>query len=61
MLVHLPMGDADPRLGNQLLHLAAHGGDGLYPVVDEEHLPAAVQLAQDGLARPGAASKGPRG
>ena len=51
LLVHLAVADGDARLGHQL----AAGGcatwlDGLHAVVHEEDLPAALQLAQDGLA-----------
>ncbi len=46
-LVHLPVRDREPHLGHQLLELECGVMDGLDAVVDEEHLAAAVDLAQD--------------
>ena len=49
-LAHLPVGDADGHLRHQLPQELLHRADRLHPVVHEEHLPAALDLAQDGLA-----------
>jgi len=51
LLGHLPVSDADARLWHQLIEVARHGIDGLHSVVDEKDLPAALELAQHGLAR----------
>ncbi len=47
---HLAVADGDFRLGDQGSEEVGHGADRLYPVVDEEDLAAAAQLAQDRLA-----------
>ena len=47
--------------GTSLFQVAAHGVDGLHAVVDEEDLPAALQLAQDGLAHQASANRARRG
>ncbi len=49
-LVHLAVGDDDPRFRHELLQPLAHNMNTLHPVVDEEDLTAAVELAQDGHA-----------
>ena len=49
-LVHLPVGDRDPRLGHELAHVLGDELDVLHPVVHEEDLPLAQQLATDRLA-----------
>ena len=49
-LVHLPVRDADARLGQQRGQLLRHIGDGLHLVVQEINLPAALQFAQHRLA-----------
>ena len=48
-LVHLPVRDADARLGDELAQLLAHVVDVLHAVVDEEHLALAQQLPPDRL------------
>ena len=48
-LVHLAVADDDPGLGQQRAQLVRLRLDRLDPVVDEEDLAAAVQLAQDRL------------
>ena len=50
-LVHLPVRDADARLGDELAQLLAHEVDVLHPVVDEEHLTLTQQLPPDRLGR----------
>ena len=56
-LAHLAVGDDDARLGQQLAQLLGLRLDRLDAVVDEEHLAAAVELAQDRVAhQPGDAS-----
>ena len=47
---HLAVGDDDARLGQQLAQLLGLRLDRLDAVVDEEDLPAAVELAQDRVA-----------
>ncbi len=49
-LAHLAVGDDNARLRHQLLQSFADDIDALHAVVDEEHLAAAVQFAQDGRA-----------
>ena len=49
-LGHLAVADDDARVGQQAAQLLGLGLDGLDPVVDEEDLAAAVELAQDGVA-----------
>ncbi|MNX98757.1 hypothetical protein D3C86_1311770 [compost metagenome] len=49
-LVHLAMGHGDTRLGHQFHQPGALVLDGLDLVMKEVDLPAALQLAQDGLA-----------
>jgi len=49
-LVHLPVRDPDAGFRHQILQVVIHRGDGLHAVVHKEHLPAAVQLANDRLA-----------
>ena len=49
-LVHLAVRDGDRGLGDERAEVAGHEVDVLDPVVDEEHLPAAAELALDGLA-----------
>ena len=46
-LRHLAVADDDPRGGQEAAQLVGLGLDRLDPVVDEEDLPATVQLAQD--------------
>jgi hypothetical protein len=48
VLVHLPVGDADARLGNERRDPSGDVVDGLDPVVDVEDLPVAQELAPDG-------------
>ena len=48
-LVHLPVGDRDARLGHQLAQLGRDLLDVLHPVVHEEDLTLAEQLAADRL------------
>ena len=50
ILVHLSVADEDARLRHQLGDAAAHHLDGFYPVVQEEHLAAALHFAADGVA-----------
>src|SRR2546425_1215222 len=50
-LVHLPVRDADARLGDELVQLLAHVVDVLHSVVDEEHLALAQKLPPDRLGR----------
>ena len=47
LLGHLPVRDRDPHLRSQRLDQPAGAVDRLDPVVDVEHLPAAVDLAAD--------------
>ncbi len=47
---HLAVADDEPRAGQQPPQLLGLGLDRLDPVVDEEHLAAAVELAQDRVA-----------
>ncbi len=49
-LGHLAVADDEPRAGQHPPQLFGLGLDRLDPVVDEEHLPAAVELAQDRVA-----------
>ena len=49
-LGHLAVPDDDPGARQHLAELLGLGLDRLDPVVDEEHLPAAVELAQDRVA-----------
>ncbi len=49
-LVHLAVGDFDARFGHQFFELATAVFDGLDLVVQEIHLAAALNFAQDGLA-----------
>ena len=49
-LGHLAVADDDARLGQQPAQLLGLRLDRLDPVVDEEHLAAAVELAQDRVA-----------
>jgi hypothetical protein len=49
-LGHLAMTDGHPGARDQTAHPGRGPLDGLDPVVDVEHLPAAVDLAQDGVA-----------
>ena len=48
-LRHLAVADDDPGLRQEPAQLLGLGLDRLHPVVDEEDLPAAVELAQDGV------------
>ena len=48
-LVHLAVGDGHPGLGHELADLGRHLVDVLHPVVHEEDLALAEQLAADGL------------
>ena len=48
-LVHLAVGDGDAGLGHQLAQVGGHVLDVLHPVVHEEDLALAQQLAADGL------------
>ena len=50
VFVHLPVRHPDPRFRHQVVQVQLHAVDGLDAVVDEEHLPAAFDLAQDRLA-----------
>ena len=50
MLVHLAVADADARLRNQRTQMARDVADVLDPVVYEEHLAAAIELAQNDFA-----------
>jgi hypothetical protein len=50
-LGHLAVGDADARLGHQLLQFALHALDALDLVVQEVDLAAARELALEGLAQ----------
>ena len=47
--VHLPVRDGDARLGDQMAHLLGHVLDVLHPVVHEEDLTLAEELASDRL------------
>ena len=47
---HLPVGDAESRLGDDLAQVPRHAVDRLDAVVHEEHLSAARELAQRRLA-----------
>ena len=49
-LVHLAVGDRDPGLGHEVADLGRDLLDVLHPVVHEEHLALAEQLAADRLA-----------
>ena len=49
-LRHLAVADDDPGARQHPPELLGLGLDRLDPVVDEEHLPAAVELAQDRVA-----------
>src|SRR3712207_9204472 len=49
LLAHLPVPDGDAGARDDALEVVADRLDGLDPVVDEEHLPAAVELARDPL------------
>ena len=46
---HLSMGHAHARARRERAHPGRDGLDRLHPVVDEEHLAAAIELAGDGL------------
>ena len=46
-LLHLAVSDRDLGFGHQRAQMARHVVDVLDPVVDEEHLAAAVELAQN--------------
>ena len=46
---HLAVGDADPRARRERPHLSRDRLDRLDPVVDEEHLAAAIELAGERL------------
>src|SRR5579875_4161037 len=48
--LHLPVSDRDLSLGHQRAQMTRHVFDVLDPVMDEEHLTAAVEFAQDDLA-----------
>ena len=48
-LVHLAVGDRDARLGHELADVRGDVLDVLHPVVHEEHLALAQQLAADRL------------
>ena len=50
-LRHLPVGDADARLGHQFLQVVAHAADAFHVVVQEIHLAAAGQFALEGFAQ----------
>ncbi len=50
LLRHLTVRDEHVRLGHEIADLARHLLDVLHPVVYEVHLPAALDLANDGLA-----------
>ncbi len=47
---HLAVADADAGFGNERCQFVPHREDGFHPVVQVEHLPAALQLAQHRLA-----------
>ena len=49
-LGHLAVADAERRLGHDPLQLGGDDLDVVHAVVDEENLPAAIQLAQHGMA-----------
>ena len=49
VLVHLAVRHRDAHLRHELLHAQRHVVNGLDAVVDEEHLAASVDLAQDGV------------
>ena len=46
-LIHRPMADADPRLRHDPLQLLRNLLNVMHAVVNEVHLPVAVQLAED--------------
>ncbi len=48
--VHLAVTDDHAGMRHQRLEFLRHGVDGHHPVVQEKHLPAAVQLALNGVA-----------
>ncbi len=50
VLVHLPVSDGQPRLGDDLPQPPRDDLDVLDAIVDEEYLPVAVQFAQHGVA-----------
>ena len=50
--VHLPVRDRDTRFGHEPLHVVGDVRDVVHPVVHEQHLALAQQLAPDRLARP---------
>ena len=50
VFAHLSVGDADARLGHELVQPVVHLLDAAHAVIEEVHLPAARQLAPDGLA-----------
>ena len=52
-LLHLPVGNGNRRLRHQLPEPAGDRVDVLHPVVHEEHLAAAAELAQDRVAHDG--------
>ena len=47
---HLAVADDDARVGHQRLQFRPHDFDGHHAVVQKENLPAAIQLALDGVA-----------
>jgi len=48
--VHLAVADNNPCARQERLKFLRDRVNGHHPVVEEEHLPAAVQLALDGVA-----------
>ena len=50
VLVHLAMGHAEARLGQELAKIACHGMNGANPVMDEKCLAATLKLPHDGVA-----------
>ena len=60
-LAHLPVGDRDAGVRHQLLHLAGDFLDVPHLVVQEEHLSAALQFAQQRLAQYAAVPLGNQG
>ena len=47
---HLAVGDGHLRFGNQVAELQRQPIDGFDPIVKKEYLPAALELAQNGIA-----------
>ena len=58
-LVHLAVRDRDPHFRHELAHVGRDVLDVLHPVVHEEHLAFAQQLAPDRFRRPHASSYSP--